>query len=118
MVNNMTNSIEILNIKLTELQETILHHLTISNDFQYLCETLKIKNITLSKILSSLKEKNLYINNEVTFEGKKMVNYIKFRNQTIYDFLNKYHLTNSKHLYNQLRNLDVKIIIALKNALT
>ena len=113
----MSNSIQNLNVKLTELQENVLCHLAVSNDYQNICKNLNLKAITMSKILSSLREKNLYVNQNITPEGEKMVNYLKFRNQTILSFLNKYNLSKSTEIYNQLRILDFEAIIALKNAL-
>ena len=117
MVINVAENIDKLNIKLTELQEMILCELNNSATHQTICKQTNIKPITLSKTISSLTNKDLYKDNQLTEQGKKMVNYLTFRNSTISDFLIQNNIQPTKDIYKQMRNLDVKIIIAIKNAL-
>ena len=81
----------------------------------FICKKLNIKPITLSKTIQLLNEKELIKNNELTAEGKKMVNYLNFRNDTILLFLNKIKLQPNEEYINQLGKLNYKIIIAIKN---
>ena len=111
------NNIEVLNTKLTELQEQVLCELEKTSNAQFICKKLNIKPITLSKSLSALTNKNLYADNELTDQGKKMVHYIFFRNNTITNFLNLHKITINDEISRQMKSLDMKIIIALKNAL-
>ena len=111
------NSIELLNTKLTELQEVILCELEKTNNAQLICKKLNIKPITLSKIISILSDKNLYSDNELSVQGKKMVHYITFRNNTISAFLNTHNITSNELIERQMKSLDMRIIIALRNVL-
>ena len=113
----MATKIDSLNVKLTELQETILCELNATTDQQIICKKMHLKPVTLSKTLSLLSNKNLLNENKLTEQGKKMVNYIIFRNTTILDFLNKNNINTSNEIIKQMKSLDLKIIIALKNAL-
>ena len=109
------NEISILKTKLTELQENILMELNKTVNMPFICKKLNIKPITLSKTIQLLNEKELIKNNELTAEGKKMVNYLNFRNDTILLFLNKIKLHPNEEYINQLGKLNYKIIIAIKN---
>ena len=109
------NEISILKTKLTELQENILMELNKTVNMPFICKKLNIKPITLSKTIQLLNEKELIKNNELTAEGKKMVNYLNFRNDTILLFLNKIKLQPNEEYINQLGKLNYKIIIAIKN---
>ena len=51
-IGDKMNSIELLNTKLTELQEVILCELEKTNNAQLICKKLNIKPITLSKTIS------------------------------------------------------------------
>ena len=105
----------VMQIKLTELQETILLELSKTSNFPFICKKLNIKAITLTKAIQSLTEKDILSNNLLTEKGKKMVHYLEFRNETIYSFLNKYNIPNTSEIYNQLTKVDYRVIIALKN---
>ena len=109
------NEISILKTKLTELQENILMELNKTVNMPFICKKLNIKPITLSKTIQLLNEKELMKNHELTAEGKKMVNYLNFRNDTILLFLNKIKLQPNEEYINQLGKLNYKIIIAIKN---
>ena len=109
------NEISILKIKLTELQETILIELNKTFNAPFICKKLNIKPITLSKTTQLLNEKGLIKDNELTLEGKKMVNYLTFRNDTILLFLNKLNVSPTPESISHLSKLDYKIIVAIKN---
>lgn len=111
------NTIELLNTKLTELQEIVLCELDKTTNTQFICKKLNIKPITLSKTISTLVDKELIKDNQISEKGKKMVHYFTFRNNTISSFLNKHQIPISDDLQKQLKSLDMKIIIALKNEL-
>ena len=102
-------------MKLTTLQENILLLLDLNVDHLIICRNLSIKYITLSKIIKTLQHKNLIIDNKLSEKGRKMVHYINFRNKTISSFLNKINIKETNEIFNQMRTLDYKIIIALKN---
>ena len=74
-----------------------------------------IKAITLTKAIQSLTEKDILSNNTLTENGKKMVHYLEFRNETINLFLKKYKIIENENIINQMSKLDYKIIIALRN---
>lgn len=103
------------NIKLTSLQENILNELSTDIDADKICKKFNIKRITLSKIIKTLGAKNLYFNGQLTSLGKKMVHYIKFRNETISAFLKLSNIKETDDIKNQMHHLDYKVIIALKN---
>jgi hypothetical protein len=103
------------NIKLTSLQENILIELAKNTEPDNICNKFNIKRITLSKIIKTLNNKNLYSNNKTTMLGKEMVHYITFRNKTISTFLKSANIKESERIINQFRVLDYEIIIALKN---
>lgn len=109
------NEISIFKIKLTELQETILIELNKTFNIPFICKKLNIKPITISKTIQILTEKELLINNELTQEGKKMVHYLDFRNDTISLFLNKLNLNPTIENINQFSKLDFKTILAIRN---
>lgn len=109
------NEISIFKTTLTDLQENILIELNKTFNIPFICKKLNIKPITLSKAMKSLTEKELIANNELTHEGKKMVNYLNFRNDTILLFLNKININPTPEIVNQLGKLDHKVIIAFKN---
>lgn len=109
------NEISIFKTTLTDLQENILIELNKTFNIPFICKKLNIKPITLSKAMKSLTEKELIANNELTPEGKKMVNYLNFRNDTILLFLNKININPTPEIVNQLGKLDHKVIIAFKN---
>ena len=102
-------------MKLTTLQENTLLLLDLNLDHLIICRNLSIKYITLSKIIKTLEHKNLIIDNKLSEKGRKMVHYINFRNKTISSFLNKINIKETNEIFNQMRTLDYKIIIALKN---
>ena len=102
-------------MKLTTLQENILLLLDLNVDHLIICRNLSIKYITLSKIIKTLEHKNLIIDTKLSEKGRKMVHYINFRNKTISSFLNKINIKETNEIFNQMRTLDYKIIIALKN---
>ena len=102
-------------IKLTTLQENILILLNLNVNHQIICQNLSIKYITLSKVIKTLEDKNLIIDNKLSETGIKMVHYINFRNKTISSFLNKINIKETNEILNQMRMLDYKIIIALRN---
>ena len=104
-----------MQIKLTELQETILLEISKTNNFPFICKKLNIKAITLTKAIQILTEKDMINNNVLTEKGKKMVHYLDFRNKTISSFFNKYNIPNTTEIYNQLAKVDYRVIIALKN---
>jgi predicted transcriptional regulator len=106
----------ITNIKLTSLQEEILLEYSKNTDYSYICKKLDIKPITLSKVLQSLKIKGLIDNNTITLQAKELINYLNFKNETIINFLKCSNIL-SDDLLKQMQNLDLKIIIALKNLL-
>ena len=109
------NEISIFKTTLTDLQENILIELNKTFNIPFICKKLNIKPITFSKAMKSLTEKELIANNELTTEGKKMVNYLNFRNDTILLFLNKININPTPEIVNQLGKLDHKVIIAFKN---
>lgn len=109
------NQVEIFTIKLTPLQETIIEELEKTNNQQFICKKFNIKPITLSKTLQVLESKSLIYENKLTDKGKKMVHYLQFRNETIDYFLHKNHIEATNEILKQMRALDLKIIIALKN---
>lgn len=102
---------------LTQLQENVLIEFdkTVNNSF--ICKKLDIKQITLTKTLKALMDKEFIIDNTVSDKGKKMVHYLNFRNETISLFLKKYQIEESPEILSQLKKLDLQIIIILRNLL-
>ena len=109
------NEISIFKTKLTDLQENILIELDKTFNTSFICKKLNIKPITLSKTIQSLSEKELISNNELTIDGKKMVNYLNFRNDTILSFLRKINVSPTPETISQMSKLNYRIIIAIKN---
>ena len=87
-----------------------------NTDYSSICKKLDIKPITLSKVLQSLKIKGLIDNNSLSIKANELINYLKFRNEIILNFLNNSNIL-SDELLKQMQNLDLKIIIAIKNLL-
>ena len=110
------NELNITKIKLTDLQEKILIKYHNNPDFTVIYKELDIKPITLSKALQTLKFKGLIDEENITILGKEIVNYYLFRNDTISKFLEKSNITD-EILFNELKRLDLKIIIAIRNLL-
>lgn len=106
--------ISLIQIKLTPLQELVLIELNKTNNNPFICKKLGIKQISLTKTIQSLIQKNLYIDSSLTDDGKKMVHYLEFKNETISLFLKKHHL-NTEEYKDQLSKLDYKLIILLRN---
>lgn len=109
--------ITIIKTKLTYLQENILIELNKTVNALFICKKYGIKQITLSKTIQALTEKNLLIDGILTEKGKKMVHYLEFRNETISLFLKKHKILITEEINKQLCALDYKVIIALRNLL-
>ena len=104
-------------VKLTVLQENVLLLLDKNNATDLICKNLNIKLVTFFKIVQTLTDKKLIDNNKLTITGEKMVHYINFRNDTILTFLKIHNIKESNDIKNQMRTLDYKIIIALRNSI-
>lgn len=109
--------LDLLDYKLTELQEKILLELEKTTNYLFICKKLNVKSITITKTIKSLENKKLFLNNSLTENGKKMIHYIKYRNEIISLFLKNNKIENTKEINKQLSCLDYKIIIALSNYL-
>lgn len=116
MVNAM-QTIENIDLKLTELQEKVLLELMVTTNMPFICKKLNIKPISLTRALKSLETKNLVLESKVTSEGKKMAHYILFRNETISLFLAKHQISETPLITKSLRDLNYLVIIALRNSL-
>ena len=109
------NEIIIFNNKLTTLQENILIELNKTFNIPFICKKLSIKPITITKTIQTLTEKEFIKDSSLTENGKKMVHYLEFRNDTISLLLNKIKIEPTSENISQLCKLDYKIIIALRN---
>ena len=103
--------------KLTLLQENILLLLDKNSTTDLICKNLNIKLVTFFKITQTLTDKKLINDNKLTVLGKKMVHYINFRNDTILAFLKTHKIKETNDIKNQMRTLDYKVIIALRNTI-
>ena len=109
--------ISILETNLTNLQEIVLIELNKTFNLNFVCKKLSIKQITLSKTIQLLKQKEFIDETSLTLKGKKMAHYLEFKHETISLLLKKFNIEQTNALINQFEKVDYKVIIGLRNLL-